>query len=207
MKSRLKNSYSHSGFTLIELLISMVIMTILGLAVLGLQYILSQNRQVAIENFNTVDRANISVSDMLKEIRTVRFSDAGTYPIESANDNEIIFYSDIDFDNDAERIRYTLNDNVLERGVVEPVGTTYPVNTEKVKTITDLVRNSENPLFTYYNSNWPTDTVNNPLASPPSLANIKIIKIYIRINTEDTDPNNDFILETYATLRTLKDNL
>lgn len=200
---------SQSGLTLIELLVAMVLIVILATAVLGLQYILGQNRKIAIDNYYNVDRANVNMNAIVREIRTARLSENGSYPIESAGDNQIVFFSDLDFDGQAERVRYTLSDNVLEKGVTEPTGAPaiYPPANEKVASVADIVRNQENPMFTYYNGDWPNDTVNNPLSTPPSLSEIKLVKVYLRLNVEDSEPGNDYILESFAGIRMLKDNL
>src|SRR3990167_3437860 len=96
-----------------------------------------------------------------------RAGDNGSYPLEIAGDWEIIFYSDIDYDGNAERVRYFLADSTLTKGIIEPTGfpITSPAGNEFVKIISENVRNGIEPVFYYYNSNWPLDKVNNPLRS------------------------------------------
>ena len=196
------------GVTLIELLVVMVITVILGTATLGLQYILSQNRQVAIENFQEVEAANVSMNTLVRELRTAQPSQSGTYPLALAQANELIFYSDIDYDGLIERVRYTLSNTILTKGVIDPVGqpVSYPIANEKAKTVTDLIQQST-PLFTYYNGDWPADTTNNPLSSTPSLSEVKLVKIHMEINTDSSEDNKDYTLESFAAIRRLKDNL
>ncbi len=196
------------GVTLVELIVVMVIMSVLALGFLGLQYMLTQNRKVAISNYFNVDESNRSVNNIVREIRTARLSDNGSFTIVSADDNEFIFYSDIDFDNQAERVRYTLNGTSLEKGVIEPVGqpATYPIGEEKVKEYSSNIRNT-NPVFEYYNGDWPADTSTNPLATPASLSDIKLVKISVRVNVNVNEPEKDFLLESFSQIRMLKDNL
>lgn len=197
------------GFTLIEMLIALSLVVVVGAGILDLQYFISQIQLVSTKNYLNTNQANSNLSALSRELRTARVSDIGTYPIELAEDNQLIFYSDIDFDSQAERLRYSLVGTNMERGVVEPTGqpTSYPLENEKTKILTDNVRNGTTPLFTYYNGDWPEDIVNNPLPTPANLATIKLIKIHLRINTEIDDPESDYLLESFAQIRTLKNNL
>lgn len=196
------------GFTLIEILIAMALTSILGLGVLSLQVILAQNRLVVWRNYISIEEANSNVSMLVREIRNLRPADNAAYPLERAWDQEIIFYSDIDFDGHSEKVRYSLSGTQLTKGVIEPTGypATYPSANEKVKVVTQNIRNGANPIFYYYNGDWPQDQVNNPLPTPSRLSDTKLMKVYLELNTED-DPSKNFILESYVQLRMLKQNL
>lgn len=198
------NQTSTKGFTLVEVLVATALTMIVMGFVIGLQYVLANARRVTINNYYSVDTTNVALNTITREIRTARLSEMGTYPIESATTDQLVFYSDIDFDNRIERVRYTRSGTTLEKGVVEPTGApvSYPQANESVKTISDSI-NQTTPLFTYYNGDWPADTVTNPLSSPPSLSEIKLIKISLEVETN----NEPYILESLTTLRMLKDNL
>lgn len=202
---KLKNN---SGFTLIEMLISIVIMSMLGLALLSLQYIINQNQIVVWRSYTSVDEANRNVSSLVRELRTARSGDNGAFQLELADDNSLTFYSDVDFDGATERVRYFLVGNDLSKGVIEPTGfpVTYPAADEKVRILTENVRNTTNPVFYYYNEDWPEDTIKNPLTTPANPSDITLIRIFLKVNTQD-DPEGDYVLESYAQLRTLKENL
>lgn len=203
------NPQFNKGYTFIEVLIVLVLMGILGSALVGLQYILSQNQIVAWRNYLSVEGANSSITTLVREIRTARDGDNGAYSLELAEDNQIAFYSDYDFDGKTERLRYFLAGPQFSKGVTEPTGypITYPSDQEKVKVITNLVRNQENPVFYYYNGDWPTDTENNPLLTPASLSDIKLIRLYLRLNTTPNEPEKDYVLESFSQVRMLKENL
>ena len=200
---------TQSGFTMIEILISMTILGLLGIGVLGLQYILAQNQTVVLTSYLAIDEANNAISVMARELRGARTGENGAYPIAVANENEIIFYTDSDFDGVVDRIRYTLTENSLERGVIKPQGqpATYPVSTESVKVLSSNIRNLSLPMFTYYNGDWPEDVINNPLTLPVNLSEVKTVGIYLRLNTRADDPTKDFELNTFASIRMLKENL
>jgi len=191
-----------SGVTIIELLISLVLIGVLGLAFVTLQSFISKNQVLIWNNYVAVDDANNAIKQMVKEVRTARSGDNGAYPMEAAFDFEFIFFSDIDSDGQSERVRYVLAGTTFSKGVTEPVGypVTYPLANDKV-------RNGITPVFTYYNGEWPEDTVNNPLPSPVRLSDTKLMRIYLRLNARANEPEKDYILESYVQVRMLKENL
>ena len=110
-----------NGFSLIELLVFAGIFLILAAGFLGLQYIFSRNQVTAWQNYLSIEDANNNMAKMLKEIRDARQGETGTYPLEDTQDQQIIFYSDIDYDDVVERVRYTLNETSLILGITEPL--------------------------------------------------------------------------------------
>ena len=205
----MKKNKFESGFTLVEVLVASVVIVFLGMAILGLQYVLGQSQVFIWKSSVDVDQANSSMQSLIKEIRTARPSDSGAYSLELVSDNEIIFYSDIDFDGESEKIRYFLTDNVLSKGVIEPTGfpPTYPEENEKVKVLTENVRNGDEPMFYYYNGDWPADTQNNPLPSENRLSNTRSVGILLKLNADADKPEKDYIAESYVQIRMLKENL
>ncbi len=198
-----------SGFTLVELSIGMVIVVVVGVAIAGLQYIISKS-QVAVYNGSLkVEYANSNVSTMVREIRTARNGDNGAYVIESATNTSLTFYSDIDADGKTERVRYFTSGTSLMKGIIKPTGNpvTYPSANEQIKSVADSVQNGATPIFSYYNKNWPTDAINNPMSLPINLSAIRMVKIYLRVNTIANDPTHDYVMDSAVMIRTLKDNL
>lgn len=197
------------GMTLIEVLIVMVITSILGLGLVSLQFILGKNQLLIINSYKSVDDANSSVTRFIREIRAARDSDNGAYLLEKVDDQEIIFYSDIDYDNSVEKVHYSLSGTNFIKGVIEPFSypVQYPEDQEKLTTLTTNVRNELIPIFYYYNSGWPQDTLNNPLIQSLRLSETRIVKIYLVINTQTNDPKSNYTLESFSQIRMLKDNL
>lgn len=198
-----------SGLTLIEILVATVILGLLGAGLLTLQFILGKNQTLVISNYLSVDEANSHMAAFIREIRSARSGDNASYPLEVVDDNEIVFYSDVDYDGATERVRYTLSGTQFSRGVVEPTGfpVTYPVGQEKVKELTNNIRNGVTPVFYYYNSDWPSDTINNPLVQNQRLSQTRTVRIYLRLNQKANDPDSDYILESSSQIRMLKENL
>jgi len=201
-----KTNQSNQGFTLIEVLVATAITVILGAGFLGMQYIFSSNQVSAWKSYYNVDEANRVASQLTKELRNIQESEDGSFPISTALDQEIIFYSDVNQDGDVDRVRYTLAGTTLTKGVTAPTDTplSYDPLNEKVQTLTDNIRNGIAPLFYYYNNAWPFDTINNPLSSTNRIADTKHIKVYLRTNIKIDDADNDFIIESEANLRSLR---
>ncbi len=198
-----------SGFTLIETSVTAVLLVVLGAGLLALQYILGDVQIRAFNSFTNVEGANGSINQMVRELRTARSGDNGAFLLESASNNAITFYSDIDVDGLTEKITYSVSGKTVSKSVIKPTG--YPVTylpaNAKTTIITSELQNSSAPLFTYYTGSWPGDTVNNPLATPAKLTAIKMIRIYMRVNAKTNDTRNDYVLDTSVSLRMVKDNL
>lgn len=196
------------GVTIIELLIAMAILSIMGVGLVSLQYILSQNQIAITKSYKYIDDANYIVSAFVKEIRGARQSDNGTYLLTLANDQEVIFYSDIDLDGKVEWVRYYLNGSHLTKETIKPTGypAVYDLLSKKTSVVSENIKNATTPLFYYYNEDWPSDTTNNPLIVNDRLSKTKTIKIYLRING-DSNPDKDYIIESSAQIRSGKENL
>jgi len=199
---------TNKGFTLIEILVSSALLVIIGAGYLSLQYLMSKSQVVVFNSYLSVEEANSILTQMINEIRNARQSDDGAYMLDTANDQEIIFYSDINANGIVERVRYTLSGNQLIKGVTEPTGNppTYDLTKEKVAVVSSNIRNGTAPIFYYYNKDWPTDTTNNPLPSANRISDTTLIKVILRENTNPNSPNTDYVMESEATLRMLKLN-
>ena len=208
IKEKNSQTIHSSGFTLVEVLVVSVLIVVVAAAVFGLQYSFGQNQLIAWRSYQNTDEANRIVREFIKELRTARTAETAAFLIESATDNEIIFFSDIDFDSQSERVRYTLNSSSLEKGVIDPEGQppTYPQENERVIVLADNVRNQGQPLFVYYNGDWPIDTVSNPLPENQRLAAVQSIKISLIVNNQNEIPAHDYSLESTTQIRMLKTN-
>ncbi len=120
-KSNQKKTTKSGGFTLIETLISIFIFGLALAAVLGFILILYKTHGYEWEQSLAIFEARRGIETMVKEIRKAREGENGAYPIEYAGDKEFIFYSDIDNDGKAERVRYFLgqviNQNLIQKCV------------------------------------------------------------------------------------------
>lgn len=200
---------NNAGFTLVEATLTSMLIVALGVGVAGLQYVLGQSQLSAFNSYSQVDDSNFIVSGFVRDLRTARSGGNGAYALELADDNQIIFYSDVDFDGEVEKVRYFLeNSTTLSKGVIEPVGypVTYPPANEFTKTISTDIKNQGTPLFTYYNGDWPTDTINNPLPTPANLLDTKLVRVSVVVNPTN-NTRTDYQVSSFVQIRTLKTNL
>ena len=168
-----------------------------------------------IQNFSlgqttAITEATRGVETMVKEIREALPADTGAYSIESADNFELIFYADYDRDQAIEKIRYFLVGSDFNKGVTEASGSplAYLPEDEIVTTISRYVRNeADEPVFVYYNGDYPGDVINNPLSTPVDVVQLKLIHVYLKINVFPEQAPQDFELESDVQIRNLKDNL
>ena len=204
----MKNKYN-KGFTIIELSVAGFLLVVLGIAILGLQKVIGDSQLFAFTNYANVDQANYSVSQMAREMRTMRAGQNGAYPLVLGDNNEISFYSDIDFDGESELVRYWLIGSTLRKSVIEPVGfpATYPPENAIERVLSENIDNGTDSVFLYFNGDWPQDSVNNPLPTPVDLDEVRLIRISLNLNSNDNVGARGYSLNTNVNLRMLKNNL
>lgn len=96
------------GYTLIETLITILIFTLAMGTLFGLLVFAYRTNSYAWGQSRAVDEARRGIETMVKEIREARIGEDGSYPLERAEDKQVIFYSDIDNDGKTEKVRYFL---------------------------------------------------------------------------------------------------
>lgn len=192
-----------------EVVVVGFLMVLLGMGLLGLQKVLQDSQLMGFTNYVNVDEANYNITQMAREIRTMRQAQNGAYPLVTGSNSDITFYSDIDYDGESEQVRYYLQNNTLYKSVIEPVGfpATYPQGSAVTKILTENVLVGSDPIFLYFNGDWPLDTANNPLATPVSIAEVRLIRISLTISSNDNVSGQGYTLNTNVNLRMLKDNL
>lgn len=199
---------SSNGVTLIELLIAIAISSILGIGLVSLQYILGQNQVAVTKSYKSIEDANFVASAFAKEIRGAKQSDNGAYFLNTAGDQEIIFYSDINLDGKTEWVRYYLDNLDLIKETIEPTGypPVYDLLSKTSSKISENVQNGVTPVFYYYNEDWPNDVVNNPLPADSRLSETSTIKMYLKVGSED-DAKKYYTVESSSQVRSVKENL
>lgn len=198
------------GFTLVELLVVIGIFTMITTIVAEYIFRSYEVNRFSLEMSDAVEYAKKGLEIMVKEIREASYGDNGDYPIAQANSQSITFYSDIDSDSAAEKVRYFLNGTNLIKGVTEPtpgLPVQYLSVNEATSTISQYIRNNTDPIFYFYNGNYPTDTTNNPLPIPVNVNSVRLMRLFLRININPAKAPGDFNLEEFVNLRNLKDNL
>lgn len=176
----------------------------------SVQRFVGETYQFSFEEMQAVEEARGGVDVLIKEIRETQPADDGSYPIQQADDQELIFFADVDNDTQAERVRYFIEGTQLQKGVIQPTDTvppTYPIESESVHALADNIQNAAEPIFYYYNGDWPLITEGNPLATPARLVETKYMRVFLRLNVSPEKIPQDFELSSGVQLRNLKDNL
>ncbi len=150
------------------------------------------------EQDQAVTNARRAINIIKKEIRGANSSDRGDYPLNSINNDELIFFSDINSDNITDKVRYYVDGTNLIKEVTQPGVLSDYSGTPESQIISQFMNNAEEDIFVYYDRDY----------NETSLINeVRLIKIILKINVTPNISPNDYYVETDVTLRNLKDNL
>lgn len=194
------------GETIISLLTGIMIFGLLIGGIAMFQLNIFRNSKNVEEKTKTSQQIIITLRNLTSELRQARSSSTGGYALETATNDTLVFYSDINNDGAVERVRYARVNGNLERGITVPTGSplSYGGQPETVTTLITSV-SAESPLFLYYGSEYTGTTETSPLPYPPSIQDIRSVGIEITALPESPDlpPAS---AHTLITIRNLKSN-
>lgn len=161
------------------------------------------------EQNESIEHARKGIETMIEEIREASPAENGDFAIAEADEQNFVFYSDIDVDQQTEKVRYFLEGSDLKKGVTQPTGfpVTYPTENEVITILSMYVRNDTDPIFYFYDATWAGTDTNDYLTTPASPNQVNIIRLNLEININPAIAPNPFILESYVNVRNLKENL
>lgn len=198
------------GLTLVETLVALFIVSA---GMIGFTLLLSstwKSNKFIIETGISAIKVNRASAEIINNLRKVRQADNGDYPVESGDDFDIQVYLDIDNDGVTERVHYWLdavNDRLM-RGVREPSATnppTYAAGDGTTSIIADyIVNEAAQPIFYFYNENYPGDTVNNPIVTPIAVEDVRLVRVLLRVNIDPIRAPNNINVESFVDLRNLE---
>lgn len=187
-----------------------VAIAIMGLGMSGFTYLFLnswQSNKFIIEMGTASTLASRAVNGVIADLRKVRQADNGDYPVESGDDFDVEVYLDIDNDGDTERVHYYLNAGSLYRGVTNPVAglpITYPATDDTTTLVaSSIINTNADPVFSYYNDEYPSDTLNNPLSTPVDVANVRMIRVHLMVNIDPFNVPEHINIQSFAELRNL----
>ncbi len=199
------------ALTLVELLVAIAVMLI---AMQGFTYLFVRawdTNKFILEEGLASAAASRATNAIIVELRGIRQADNGAYPIKSGDGFDLQVYEDIDNDGVVERLHYYLDapHDQLKVGITNPNTATtpisYPANDQETRVLTNYVVNESNqPVFRYYNKNYPGDTANNPLPTPVSPGNVQLIRIHLLVNIDPVHAPNNINIESFVDLRNLE---
>lgn len=198
-----------SGLTLIELIMAMAILVI-GME--GFSLLFSRvwrNNSYTLEMGQSSMKVSQGLSKIINYLRNTRQGDDGAYPVQLADDNELIVFSDYDKDGATERLHFYKNNQDILMGATDPTATlpkTYPAGDQQtIIIISNIVNDDSVPIFYYYNQDYPADTTNNPVATPALTANVRLVKIYLETNIIPNRAPDNIKIQSFVEMRNLND--
>ena len=200
-------SQKKKGMTLLEAIIAIAIFVI-GVEGFSLLFARSwQANHFIFESGQASLLASQATTEVVNDLRKAKLSDTGEYSVKSGSDFDLVVYTDVDSDGTTERVHYFLDGHNLKKGISKPSGNplSYPSGDDSVKILSGyIINNSSQPVFYYYNKDYPGDTVHNPLAIPVSVSDVKMIKIHLMINIDPGKAPENINIESFAQLRNVQ---
>jgi len=206
---------SRSGFSFLEVVFFVAISAIILVAVMGIK-----NNVGNLQNF--INQKLMSRQDLdqtfqilVTEVRSAQPSGLGAYPIVAATSTSFTFFSDVDKDGLVDRVRYFLSTstvsstvtNVLNRGIIEPVGSpfVYSTSSEKISTVVNnIITSTSTAIFEYFGSSATTTAVS--LSYPVDISSIRFVKINLFVDINPgVSPKASLFTDT-VTIRNLRSN-
>lgn len=192
----------NAGLTLVETIVTIAIFTlIMGAVVSSLIYFYRSNAY-SVEQSSAITFARRGVEILTEDIREATYSEGGAFPVKTIGSYSITVFSDVDQDNDVERVRYFLDDTNLMRGVTSPTSTPveYRNSDEDLTVLASHVRNQVKgtPIFTYYNKSGGS------LTDFSNVGDLGFVEVNLTININPQRLPQDYTLHSSATLRNLK---
>lgn len=197
--------------SLVEVLVSI---TIVSLLMGGFTLIFQRTweyQSFALEQSQSILSITQTISQLEEKLRMARQGDDGSFAIKSGNDFNLVVYSDDDKDGVAERIHYFLDkdNDQLKKGITKPAGSplAYPASDQTISVVASYIMNTDaQPLFYYYNKQYPNDLINNPLAVPITPTDVRLIGINIWVNIKPIKAPDNINIRSMVEMRNLNEN-
>jgi type II secretory pathway pseudopilin PulG len=198
-----------TAFTLVETLVAISLFSI-GVIASTIIFARSwQSNAYSLEMGKTAFMVSRIVADITDYLRRTKQSDNGSYPIVSANKNDLVVFSDYNKDKITERLHFYLSNNKIYMGITPPAVTlphSYPPgDTQTIQLADRIVNTDDDSMFSYYNKDYPGDTENNPVSVPADVTQIRLIKIFLKINIDPNRAPDNIQQESFVELRNLND--
>jgi hypothetical protein len=94
-------------------------------------------------------------------------------------------------------------------GVTDPTVTmpkSYPSADQQILTLARrIVNTSAEPIFYYYDKNYAGGSTQVPLVTPANVADVRLMKIHLKINIDPNRAPDNIELQTFVEMRNLND--
>ena len=221
------------GFSLVELVVVCTLTALVGGAILGIYDGLVRSWADTSHRIVNQDDARLALDEVSRLLRMSESSESNlsstSDAVAVAADNQLVFYSDIDGDGLAEKVRYYLDGTSLRMATVDPNTSTSPPTYASTYTGDGVIimngvqnysdTNSTNwmPVFTFYKMN--PAYVGNPVPANDTLIPISLttsthqqvtstdlpgivaVEIKLAVNETPGVPKASFVLDTLIQIR------
>lgn len=199
---------NNSGFTLIEIIIAIFSFSLLIWGLVGLYsniFVTSSQQSNLLSDADYARKLAFKISG---ELRNGQTGSDGSYVLNKADDQQLIFFTNADTDSGVERVRYYVQSGALYKGTTEYNGTTYNTSTEVTTLVQKDLANGSSPVFYYYDGSYNGSSTQVSLAQPVSVTQVKFVKVSFKIyNKAGRNNTNTFTVTASAAVRNLKTNL
>jgi prepilin-type N-terminal cleavage/methylation domain-containing protein len=203
-----KKGISNSGFTLVEVIISIFIFSFIAYGVIFLMSNILGSAQGQTTILADTDQARKLSFQMVSEMRNATYGSDGGYPLNTAQDQQVVFYTNSDSDAGIEKVRYFVQNGKLYKGVTEWNGSAYNPATEQQYVVQNNLGNASAPLFYYYNDSYTGSSTQVALTQPVNILQVSHVKLNLKIfNVAGGTRTNTYTITASATMRNLKTNL
>lgn len=204
----MKFCLNNKGLTLLEVIVAMGIFALIVGGIVTMFIYSFQSNKIIWEQLSTQSEGRKVVQDFINELRPATYSSIGAYPLVTAGNQEITFYSNIDTDTLRERVRYFLSSKTLKKGVIKPSGSplTYNPANEVITEVAHDVANGASPLFYYYNQDYGNIATSTALTQPVSIMAVRVVGIKLSLEENPTASPEPFNVEAKVEIRNLKSN-
>ena len=198
---------NNHGMTLVEVLVVVGLFLLLIGGVVSLMIWGNHGKDVVWEQLSTQNEGRKVVQDFINDLRRANASSIGSYPIELAQSQQIIFYSNVDSDSWRERIRYFLQGTTLKRGVIKPSGNPLVYNSadEVVVDVAHDMSNATSSVFYYYDQNY-SGISSTAMTFPINISAIRMVGIKLILEEKPNVAPVPFNIEAKTEIRNLKSN-
>jgi len=189
------------GMTLIEVIVTLAIL-VASMGIFTLLFLRSwEMHKFSFSVAEMQVKSTQALGGMVDTIRNARQADNGAFLLASVDDNELVFYADVDTDSDVERVRYSLSGNIITQEVRNPTGDIppqYPSGYEMASTVLSDVRNTgSEPLFRFY------DNTNTELTGNFSVNDVTMVSVYTHFDEDENNPPDSMEIQSFASIRNL----
>jgi len=203
-----KSRTSRKGFSVVELMVVMGLFVIIGVIVSNLFLNTQKSFTHTSARINARKEASRVLRTLEKELRQISQASEDFEAIELADQNQLVFYADIDNDEKPEKISYSLDGQRIIKAVTRTSNEAAPWEFEGAVTNENLTTYSVNslqvPVFTYYSAM--DETLSQLPLDSTDRQSVKIIRIDIRVKISDSAQKSDNF-ETEVYLRNKNDPL